>query len=84
MREIYGDSAMYVKFSSALFHTTYQPSEQAYYAEVAREIIAQLEYTPTLAQRTRVRQTRNLRAVYERSFGPLLEGAWQGRRAGAG
>jgi hypothetical protein len=84
MREIYGDSAMYVKFSSALFHTTYQPSEQAYYAEVAREIIAQLEYTPTLAQRTRVRQTRNLHAVYEQSFGPLLEGTWQGRRAGAG
>ncbi|MGQ0641883.1 MAG: glycosyltransferase [Gemmatimonadaceae bacterium] len=84
MREIYGESAMYVKFSSAWFYTTYQPSEQAYYADVAREILAQLEYTPTLAQRTRVRQTCNLRAVYERSFGPLLEGTWQGRRAGAG
>jgi hypothetical protein len=84
MREIYGDAAIYVKFSSALYHTTYQPSEQVYYAEVAREVIAQLEYTPTLAQRTRIRQTRNLRAVYEGSFGPLLEGTWQGRRAGAG
>lgn len=75
MRELYGDAALYVKFSSTQRTTTYQPSEQAYLREVAQEILAQLEITSTLVQRTRIRQTRNLRAVYDTYFGPLLHRA---------
>jgi glycosyltransferase involved in cell wall biosynthesis len=73
MRDVYGEGAVYARFSSTQFRTTYQPSEQAYYAEVARAILDHLACTPTLAQRTRVRQTRNPKAVFNQYVGPLLE-----------
>jgi glycosyltransferase involved in cell wall biosynthesis len=74
MRELYGDAAFYVHFCSAQTATSYQPSEAAYLREVAREILDQFDLNPTLAQRTRIRQTRNLGVVYAAHFGPLLEG----------
>ena len=80
MRELYGDAALYVHFCSSQRTTTYDPDENAYYREVAREILDQLYFTPTLTQRTRIRQTRNLRAAYDTHFGPLLEAT----RASAG
>jgi hypothetical protein len=75
MRELYGDAALYARFCSSQMSTEYQPSEQAYYHEVAREILAQFDLNPALVQRTRIRQTRSLDAVYAAHFGPLLEGA---------
>jgi glycosyltransferase involved in cell wall biosynthesis len=72
MREIYGPSATYVKFSSALFTTTYIPDEFAYYAEIARKILHALEYEKSVQQKTRLRQTRNLEAVFAKHFEPLL------------
>jgi glycosyltransferase involved in cell wall biosynthesis len=72
MREIYGPFATYVKFSSALFTTTYRPDELAYYAEVARKILHAVHYEKTVQQKTRLRQTRNLRAVFAQHVEPLL------------
>jgi len=73
MRELYGDAALYAHFCSSQVSTAYHPSEDAYLREVAGEILAQFELNPALAQRTRIRQTRNLQAVYDAHFGPLLE-----------
>ncbi|HYN82266.1 MAG TPA: hypothetical protein VES88_12240 [Gemmatimonadaceae bacterium] len=75
MRELYGDAALYAHFCSSQMLTVYAPNEAAYFSEVARDILAQFELNPTLAQRTRIRQTRNLRAVYDEHFGPVLEAA---------
>lgn len=72
MREVYGPSAAYVKFSSSLFTTTYRPNELAYYAEVAQKIVHALLYEKTVQQKTRLRQTRNLDAVFKNHLEPLL------------
>jgi glycosyltransferase involved in cell wall biosynthesis len=73
MREVYGDEALYVKFSSTLFHTIHTPNENAYYAEVARDILTLLDTYPTLAQRRRIRRTRNPDAVFQQYLQPLLD-----------
>jgi glycosyltransferase involved in cell wall biosynthesis len=72
MREIYGPCATYVKFSSSLFTTTYNPDELAYYAGIARKILHAVEYEKTVQQKTRLRQTRNLGAVFAKHLEPLL------------
>jgi glycosyltransferase involved in cell wall biosynthesis len=72
MREIYGSSAHYIKFSSTLFTTTHSPSESAYYAEIARKIFHHLEVDQTVKQKTRIRQTRNLQAVFRNHLEPLF------------
>jgi glycosyltransferase involved in cell wall biosynthesis len=72
MREIYGQDAGYIKFSSTLFTTTHTPSEQAYYADVARRIVCAIESEKTLRQKTRLRRTRNLDAVFRDYLEPLL------------
>lgn len=73
MREVYGDDALYVKFSSTHFHTIHTPSEHAYYAQVARDILTLLDTYPTLAQRRRIRRTRNPDAVFTQFLRPLLD-----------
>lgn len=72
MRDVYGAEAHYIKFSSTLFTTTHRPSEQAYYAGVARSIIGLLEAEKSVRQRTRLRQTRGLEAVFAQRLEPLL------------
>lgn len=72
MRDVYGSAAGYIKFSSSLFTTTYQPSELAYYAEIARKIIHAVQVEKTIQQRTRLRQTRNLGYVFKTYVEPLL------------
>lgn len=72
MRELYGSAANYVKFSSTLFTTTHSPSESAYYADVARKIFHHLEVDQAVKQKTRIRQTRNLRAVFRNHLEPLF------------
>jgi glycosyltransferase involved in cell wall biosynthesis len=72
MRDIYGAAAHYLKFSSTLFTTTHRPDELAYYAEVARMIFHRLEAEKTVCQKTRIRQTRNLDAVFRNHLEPLL------------
>ena len=72
IRDIYGSDAHYVKFSSSLFTTTHQPSENAYYAEIARKINYHLEAERTIKQKTRIRQTRNLKTVFRDHIEPLF------------
>jgi glycosyltransferase involved in cell wall biosynthesis len=72
IRDVYGKSAQYVKFSSTLFTTTHRPNEQAYYADVARRIIGLLECEKTISQKTRLRQTRNLQTVFQHWLEPIL------------
>ncbi|MCH8960822.1 MAG: hypothetical protein IH820_05720, partial [Bacteroidetes bacterium] len=72
MRELYGPAAHYVKFSSSLFTTTYAPSETAYYLDVARQMIYHLQSEHAIQQKTRLRQTRNLRSVFRKHLEPLL------------
>jgi glycosyltransferase involved in cell wall biosynthesis len=72
MRDIYGADAHYVKFSSTQFVTTHTPSEAAYYAGVARKIIGLLHGEKVISQKTRLRQTRNLEAVFRDWLEPLL------------
>lgn len=72
MRDIYGPSAHYLKFSSTLFTTTHSPDELAYYAEVARMIFHRLDAEKTVSQKTRIRQTRNLDAVFRNHLEPLF------------
>lgn len=73
MREIYSQDVHYIKFSSTLFTTTYHPSEQAYYGDMARKLIAALESERTIRQKTRIRQTRNVQAVFKQYLEPLLQ-----------
>ncbi len=73
MREIYGDPALYAHFCSTQRHTTYQPSESAYLAQLARAILSHLATSPLLIQRGRIRRFRNPRAVYAEYLRPLLE-----------
>jgi glycosyltransferase involved in cell wall biosynthesis len=72
MRDLYGPAATYIKFSSAVFTTTYRPSELAYYADIARKIAHAVQYEKTIQQRTRLRQTRNLGYVFKTYLEPLL------------
>lgn len=72
MRDVYGPFATYLKFSSSLFTTTHRPSEQAYYAEVARKLVYLIGTEPTIQQKTRLRRTRNLDAVFRDYMEPLL------------
>jgi glycosyltransferase involved in cell wall biosynthesis len=72
MRDVYGAFAQYVKFSSTLFTTTHQPSVQAYYADVARRIIGVLDGEKTISQKTRLRQTRNVKNVFHHWLEPIL------------
>jgi glycosyltransferase involved in cell wall biosynthesis len=72
MRDVYGVAAQYIKFSSSLFTTTHRPSEQAYYADVARRIIGLLDCEKTVNQKTRLRQTRNMQAVFQKWLEPLI------------
>jgi glycosyltransferase involved in cell wall biosynthesis len=72
MRDVYGPDAHYLKFSSTLFTTTHRPSEQAYYAGAARTIIGLLNADKCVHQKTRIRQTRNLQAVFSQRLEPLL------------
>jgi glycosyltransferase involved in cell wall biosynthesis len=72
MREVYGPAALYVKFSSNLFTTTHRPSEQAYYAEIARKIRYLLDSEKTIQHKTRLRLTRNLGTVFHSYVEPLL------------
>ena len=72
MRDIYGEAAHYLKFSSTLFTTKHSPDELAYYAEVARMIFHRLEAEKTVSQKTRIRQTRNLDAVFRNYLEPLF------------
>lgn len=72
MRDIHGGDAIYVKFCSSLFTTTYQPSEMAYYADVARRVVHVIQSERTVRQKTRLRRTRNLHAVFRDHVEPLL------------
>ncbi|UCH94530.1 MAG: hypothetical protein JSV88_30280 [Candidatus Aminicenantes bacterium] len=72
MRDIYGGAAHYIKFSSTLFTSTHSPSENAYYREIARKIIYHLQSEKSILQKTRIRQTRNFRAVFRNYIEPLL------------
>jgi glycosyltransferase involved in cell wall biosynthesis len=72
MRDIYGPSAHYLKFSSTLFTTTHSPSELSYYAEIARMIFHRLKAEKTIYQKTRIRQTRNLDAIFRNHLEPLF------------
>ena len=83
MREVYGDNAVYAKFSSTQFQTRFTPNEQAYHAELARDISVLLESYPTAGQRRRIRQARNPDAVFRDWMKPLLDEAMRGvARAG--
>jgi glycosyltransferase involved in cell wall biosynthesis len=72
MRDVYGTDAHYIKFSSTLFTTTHRPSEQAYYAGVARKIIGLLDEEKGVHHKTRLRQTRSPQAVFCQRLEPLL------------
>jgi glycosyltransferase involved in cell wall biosynthesis len=72
MRDLYGSAALYFKFSSTLFTTTHTPSEAAYYAECARRLLAHLATEKTIAQKDRLRRTRNLPYVARTYLEPLL------------
>jgi glycosyltransferase involved in cell wall biosynthesis len=72
MRDLHGADALYVKFCSTLFRTSYQPSEMAYYRDVAREIVHVLQTERAVRQKTRLRRTRNLGTVFRDHFEPLL------------
>jgi hypothetical protein len=72
MRDVHGADAVYVKFSSSLFRTTYHPSELSYYADVARELLHVLQTERAIRQKTRLRRTRNLDAVFRDHLEPLL------------
>ena len=72
MRDLHGADAVYVKFCSSLFHTTYQPSESAYYRDVAREVVHVIQSERAVRQKTRLRRTRNLGAVFRDHLEPLL------------
>jgi glycosyltransferase involved in cell wall biosynthesis len=72
MRDLHGADAVYVKFCSSLFHTSYAPSELAYYRDVAREVVHVLQTERAVRQKTRLRRTRNLGAVFRDHFEPLL------------
>lgn len=72
MRDIYGSYADYIKFSSTLFTTTYSPNETAYYSDIARKIIYRLENERTIGQKTRIRQMRNRKFVFNNYIEPLF------------
>jgi glycosyltransferase involved in cell wall biosynthesis len=72
MRDIHGPDAVYVKFSSSLFRTTYHPSELTYYADVARELLHVLQTERAIRQKTRLRRERNLGTVFRDHLEPLL------------
>jgi len=80
MRSIYGNNPLYRKFSSTIditngldgnTETTYG-NEDNYFKDIAGYICYVLETERTTAQRTIVRQTMNLKAVFKKYLEPLL------------
>ena len=80
MRCIYGNNPLYRKFSSTIDITngldgtteTAYGNEDNYFKDIAGYIIYVLENERTTAQRTIVRQTMNLKAVFKKYLEPLL------------
>ena len=71
MREIYGDSAIYMDFGSDRVDRTYAPDEQAFWNDEAGRIIAELKHNRTLWAQTRARREWSPKAQW-REFEPLL------------
>jgi len=80
IRSVYGEKAIYRKFSSNIDAMTGNDGETrteyanegAYMREVAGRILYELSTNLTLAQRNRIRRTRNPHAVFRDYLEPLL------------
>lgn len=71
MRELYGDCAVYMDFGSDRTERTYRPSEQAFWNDEARRLIAELKSNRALWARTKARREWTPDALW-REFEPLL------------
>jgi glycosyltransferase involved in cell wall biosynthesis len=80
MRSIYGDKALYYKFSSDVdmgtgedgnTNTTYADAH-GYFLDIAKRVLYELENNFVLNQKTRVRKARNPEAVFRSHIEPLF------------
>ena len=71
MRTIYGEDALYRRFSSVLMKTTYDNENLAYY-DMARYLDYYLTNDKAVALQTKIRKTRNLDYVFTHQFERLL------------
>jgi hypothetical protein len=81
MRSIYGENALYAKFSSNIDITTgldgntdtqYQPSFEAYAHDQAARILYYIEHEKCISMATKLRKTRNPQAIFKRQIEPLF------------
>lgn len=71
MRELFGESALYMNFSSDRFKTTYQPDEQSYWDDEARRMLSEFKRCRNLALQMKARRDWTPQAQW-REFEPLL------------
>jgi len=71
MRTVYGDDALYKKFSSVLINTRYDNEYMAYY-DMARAIDYYIKNDKAVALQTKIRKERNLDYIFLHEMEPLL------------
>ena len=71
MRELYGDSAIYMDFGSDRVNRTYKPDEQMFWNDEAKRLIAELAQNRTLMARQKARKEWSPQALW-REMEPLL------------
>ncbi len=81
MRDIYGEHAVYMKFSSGMdamtgldgeTTTNYHPNVDAFCYDIAMRIAYELDHNHVLAQQTRLRKYRNPDYVFRHELEPLF------------
>lgn len=86
MRSIYGDHALYAKFSSNIdamtgfdgnTETKYQPNFASYAHDWAAKILYFIEHEHCIAMSTKIRKERNPQAIFKRQIEPLFYKAIQ-------
>jgi len=71
MRELYGDAAIYMDFSSDRMSRKYQPDEQSFWDDEAKRLMAELGQNRALAARQKARKEWTPQALWKQ-FEPLL------------
>lgn len=71
MRELFGDTAIYMDFGSDRAHRTYQPDEQTFWNDEALRLIAELKQNRAAMAKAKARREWNPTALW-REFEPLL------------
>lgn len=71
MRELYGDSAIYMDFGSDRVGRTYEPDERTFWQDEAKRLMAELLQNRTIMAKTKARKEWSPQALW-RTFEPLF------------